>query len=89
MKHKGIEVDPKPDKAESNDLNQFDTDYKDTVISIMQQAKDNFLEQIRNGTYKKGMGVSLLLNSMGQNATFIEGTKKLFDVSVGTDKAFE
>lgn len=46
--------------------------------SIMEQARDRFLQQISSGTYKKGAGVNALLSIMQTNTSFIEGTQKLF-----------
>lgn len=65
-------------ERKKDDFNYFETNYQNTVKSIMEQARDRFLQQISSGTYKKGAGVNALLSIMQTNTSFIEGTRKLF-----------
>ena len=65
-------------ERKNDDFNYFETDYQNAVKSIMEQARDSFLQQIGSGTYKKGAGVNVLLSIMQTNTSFIEGTQKLF-----------
>lgn len=59
-------------------LYYMDDDYRETVKSIMQTARDNFLKMIKSSNYQQGMGLTNLVKLMNSNAKFIEGTKKLF-----------
>lgn len=74
---KGLQASETTERK-NDDFNYFETDYQNTVKSIMEQARDSFLQQIGSGTYKKGTGVNALLSIMQTNTSFIEGTQKLF-----------
>ncbi len=74
---KGLQTSETTERI-NDDFNYFETDYQNTVKSIMEQARDSFLQQISSGTYKKGAGVNVLLSIMQTNTSFIEGTQKLF-----------
>lgn len=74
---KGLQTSESTERKK-DDFNYFETDYQNTVKSIMEQARDSFLQQISSGTYKKGAGVNALLSIMQTNTSFMEGTQKLF-----------
>lgn len=56
----------------------FDTEYRDTAVSIMEQAREKFLTLFKNAGYKKGTAIGILSDILNANASFTAYTKKLF-----------
>ena len=64
-------------KAQDN-VKLFDTEYRDTAVSIMEQAREKFLTVFKNAGYKKGTAIGILSDIMNANASFLTNTQKLF-----------
>ena len=56
----------------------FDTEYRDTAASIMEQAREKFLTAFKSSGYKKGAATGILSDILNENANFVEITQKLF-----------
>ena len=56
----------------------FDTEYKDTAISIMEQAREKFLTGFKSSGYQKGAAIGILSDILNENVSFVANTKKLF-----------
>lgn len=63
---------------ESDDYDYVNTEFKDSTIAIMKQARENFLLIANSGAYKKGIGVGILTDIMAKNNTFKLEYQKLF-----------
>lgn len=64
-------------KAHDN-VKLFDTEYRDTTVSIMEQAREKFLAVFKNTGYKKGAAIGILSDIMNANAGLLTNTQKLF-----------
>lgn len=62
--------------------NYLDQDYIDIVISMMQEAKETFLQMFQESDYKKGLGKSIIQNIMHNNDIFMEKTQRLFSKEI-------
>ncbi len=67
----------KEGKAQDN-FNFLNTEYRDTAVSIMEQAREKFLTAFRSFGYKKGAAIGILTDIMNANASFAAYTQKLF-----------
>ena len=56
----------------------FDTEYRDIVVSIMEQAREKFLTAFKSSGYKKGAATGILSDILNENANFVAITQKLF-----------
>ena len=56
----------------------FDTEYKDSAVSIMEQAREKFLTAFNSSGYKKGTAINILSDVLNENTSFVANTKKLF-----------
>ena len=56
----------------------FDTGYKESAVSIMEQAREKFLTAFKDAGYKKGTAISILSSILNENANFVAYTQKLF-----------
>lgn len=72
---KGLETES---IKESDDYDYVNTEFKDSTIAIMKQARENFLLIANSGAYKKGIGVGILTDIMAKNNTFKLEYQKLF-----------
>ncbi|MBD5521369.1 MAG: hypothetical protein HDR03_09155 [Lachnospiraceae bacterium] len=61
-----------------NNVKLFDTEYRDTAVSIMEQAREKFLTVFKNVSYKKGTAIGILSDILNANASFTAYTQKLF-----------
>ncbi len=59
-------------------VQHFDTEYRDSAASIMEQAREKFLAAFRSPGYKKGAAIGILSDILNENASFVAKTKKLF-----------
>lgn len=50
----------------------FDTEYRDLAVSVMEQAREEFLSAFKGVGYQKGMGVNILSGILQKNANFVE-----------------
>lgn len=77
---KGIQSENQNDVSQMqiDSTNYFDTDYQETVRNIMQQARENFLENFATNGYKQGTANDILNGIKNSNVSFIEGTQLLF-----------
>lgn len=62
----------------SEDYNFFDDEYRDTAISMMKQAREEFLSAFHTNKYRKGIGAQLVVKIMNNNTDFCRKTKALF-----------
>lgn len=53
-------------------------EYRDTAVSMMEQAQKQFLAMREEPDYKAGMATSIIWNIMRNNAAFMEKTQNLF-----------
>lgn len=63
---------------ESKDYNYFDKEYQHMAVSMMKQARGEFLALVQNSNYKKGAAIGIISGILNQNIDFLEKTKKLF-----------
>ena len=56
----------------------FDTEYRDTATSIMEQAREMLLVAFKGSGYKKGAATSILSDILNENTSFAANTQKLF-----------
>lgn len=56
----------------------FDTEYTDTALSIMEQARGKFLASFKSCDYIKGVATVILSDILNENVSFAANTKKLF-----------
>ncbi|MBD5548746.1 MAG: hypothetical protein HDQ97_15390 [Lachnospiraceae bacterium] len=56
----------------------FDTEYRDSAVSIMEQAREKFLTAFKSSGYEKGAATSILSDILNENANFVAITQKLF-----------
>lgn len=64
-------VNMKADEAERKE-------YRNTAISIIEQAKEKLKKMYEQTDYKKGIGKNIIWNMMNSNIFFIEKTQQLF-----------
>lgn len=65
-------------EKEKNKAEHFDTQYRDTAVSIMEQAKEKFLTAFKSKGYKNGTAISILSAILNENTNFVVSTRKLF-----------
>ena len=56
----------------------FDTEYRDSAVSIMEQAREKFLTAFKSFGYKKGAATDILSDVLNENASFMANNQKLF-----------
>lgn len=56
----------------------FDTEYTDTALSIMEQAREKFLTSFKSTDYIKGVATVILSDILNENVSFVANTKKLY-----------
>lgn len=56
----------------------FDTEYRDSAISIMEQTREKFLAAFKSFGYKKGTAIGILADVLNGNTSFVANTRKLF-----------
>ena len=56
----------------------FDTEYRDSAVSIMKQTREKFLAAFKGFGYKKGTAIGILADVLNENASFVANTRKLF-----------
>ena len=56
----------------------FDTEYRDSAVSIMKQAREKFLTAFKSTGYKKGAATGILSDILKENTSFVAITQKLF-----------
>ena len=56
----------------------FDTEYRDSAVSIMEQAREKFLTAFNSFGYKKGAATGILSDILNENTSFVVNTQKLF-----------
>jgi len=66
---------------EPKDYNYLDKEYRNTAVSLMEQAHNDFLELFNNQNYKKGASIGVISDILNKNEDFMEKTQKLFDSS--------
>lgn len=68
----------KNNKKKQNDYNYFDEEYIKTAVSIMIQAREQFLSLFWSANYQQGAMKDIVSHIMDENEDFIEKTQKLF-----------
>ncbi len=61
-----------------NEVGHFDTQYRDTAVSIMEQAKEKFLTTFKSRGCKKESAIGILSDILNENTNFVVNTQKLF-----------
>ena len=56
----------------------FDTEYRDSAVSIMEQTREKFLTAFKSFGYKKGTAIDILADVLNGNTSFVANTQKLF-----------
>ena len=56
----------------------FDTEYRDSAVSIMEQTKRKFLAAFKSSGYKIGTAIGILADVLNENTSFVANTRKLF-----------
>lgn len=56
----------------------FDTEYRDSAVSIMEQTRKKFLAAFKSFGYKKGTAIGILADVLNENTSFVANTRKLF-----------
>lgn len=64
-------------EGETQDKAQpFDTEYRDSAVSIMEQAREKFLASFKSSGYKKGAAAGIFSDIFNKNASFVIKTQK-------------
>ena len=56
----------------------FDTEYRDSAVSIMEEAREKFLTAFNSSGYKKGTAINILSDVLNENTSFVANTQHLF-----------
>lgn len=56
----------------------FDTEYRDSAVSIMEQTREKFLAAFKRFGYKKGTAIGILADVLNEHTSFVANTQKLF-----------
>lgn len=56
----------------------FDTEYRDSAVSIMEQTREKFLAAFKSFGYKKGTAIGIFADVLNENTNFVANTQKLF-----------
>lgn len=64
-----------------SDCNFFDDEYRNTAVSMMKQAREEFLSLFNTMNYKNGAAIGIISSIMSNNADFLQKTQKLFSKS--------
>ena len=62
---------------QNEDYNYMDEEYRNTAISIMKQAREQFLTLFLNTGYRKGTAIQVVSKLMYADSDFMEKTQKL------------
>ena len=65
-------------EKDQDDYNYFDEEYKKTAVSIMKQAKEQFLSLFWGPNYQQGVMKDIVSQIINGNDDFMEKTQKLF-----------
>ena len=68
----------KNNEKEQDDYNYFDEEYIKTAVSIMRQAREQFLSLFWGPNYQQGAMKDIVSHMMNENDDFMEKTQKLF-----------
>lgn len=63
---------------EPDDYNYLDKEYRNTAVSMMKQARNDFLKLFNNQNYKKGVAIGVISDILNKNEDFMKKTQKLF-----------
>ena len=55
----------------------FDTEYRDSAVSIMEQTREKFLAAFKSFGYKKGAAIGILADELKENVKFAAKTNNL------------
>ena len=58
--------------------NFFDEHYNKSAVSMLQQAREEFLELFKTGKYKKDAEIGIITRIIGNNTEFLRKTEKLY-----------
>ena len=56
----------------------FDTEYRDSALSIMEQTREKFLAAFKSFGYKKGTAIGIFADVLNEHTSFVANTQKLF-----------
>ena len=56
----------------------FDTEYRDSALSIMEQTREKFLAAFKSFGYKKGTAIGIFADILNEHTSFVANTQKLF-----------
>ena len=56
----------------------FDTEYRDSAVSIMEQTRGKFLAAFKSFGYKKGTAIGIFADILNEHTSFVADTQKLF-----------
>lgn len=65
-------------RTNPKDYAMKDKEYRDTAVTMMEQAQKRFLELRDKSDYKEGMAKEIIWNIMSSDVIFMESTQKLF-----------
>ena len=52
----------------------FDTEYRDSALSIMEQTREKFLAAFKSFGYKKGTAIGIFADVLNENVWFVAKT---------------
>ena len=70
--------DPKNEGKTQDRIQLFDTEYRDSAVSIMEQTREKFLAAFKSFGYKKGTAIGIFADVLNEHTSFVANTQKLF-----------
>ncbi len=70
--------DPQNEGKIQDRIQLFDTEYRDSAVSIMEQTREKFLAAFKSFGYKKGTAIGIFADILNEHTSFVANTKKLF-----------
>lgn len=70
--------DPQNEGKIQDRIQLFDTEYRDSAVSIMEQTREKFLAAFKSFGYKKGTAIGIFADVLNEHTSFVANTKKLF-----------
>ena len=69
--------DPQNEGKIQDRIQLFDTEYRDSAVSIMEQTREKFLAAFKSFGYKKGAAIGILADELKENVNFAAKTNNL------------
>ena len=70
--------DPQNEGKIQERIQLFDTEYRDSAVSIMEQTREKFLAAFKSFGYKKGTAIGIFADVLNEHTSFVADTQKLF-----------